>query len=205
MYRSKKQDPYSGMFEVPKYSTIPMKERKKIIPSLPTYRYVAKHGEKIGKIVQNPMKKMVRTCQSDFSKTKVIPEIKYVAPEWTNLKLSATEYVQAKYPMVESDDATVIHHPLYRKFNVDGLNDYCQIILETDFDKHQEILVIKEMIGHITGCDNTITPLCVPIGIAHEYIDRLRKASETRLDSFVSNLKHNKCLLYHNTLDKQQF
>ncbi len=65
--------------------------------------------------------------------------------------------------MVESDDPTIIHHPLYRKFNADGLNDYCQISIETDFDKNQEVILIKEMIGHITGWEQSVTPLTIPV------------------------------------------
>ena len=182
----------------------PTEERKKVTPSIPTFGYVAKQGEKFGKPTQFNIKKMVRTYQAETIKPKPIPEKEYIAPEWTNLKLSATEYVQAKYPMVESDDPTVTHHPLYRKFNADGLNDYCQISIEIDFDKNQEVIIIKEMIGHVTGWEQTITPLSVPISLAHEYIERLKKASETRLDSFTSDLQLNKCLLYHNTLDRYQ-
>ena len=207
LYKNKKRDSYSGLFDIPKYSTVPIKpveEKKKITPSLPTFGYVAKQGEKFGKIPQAPIKKMIRTYQAETIKSKPIPESEYIAPEWTNLKLSATEYVQAKYPMVESDDPTITHHPIYRKFNADGLNDYCQISIEIDFDKNQEVIIIKEMIGHITGWEQTITPLCVPINLAHEYIGRLKRASETRLDSFVSDLKFNKCLLYHNQLERHQ-
>ena len=39
MYKNKKTDLYSGLFDIPKYSTAPVKpveERKKITPSLPT-------------------------------------------------------------------------------------------------------------------------------------------------------------------------
>ena len=60
------------------------------------------------------------------------------------------------------------------------------------------------MIGHVKVWEQTIIPLCVLIGFAHEYIDRLKKASKTRLDSFVSDLKLNKCLLYHNVLERHQ-
>ena len=181
-----------------------MDERKKITPSIPTFGYVAKQSEKFGKPVQSNIKKMVRAYQAEAIKPKPISEKEYVAPEWTNLKLSATEYVQAKYPMVESDDPTVTHYPLYRKFNADGLNDYCQISIETDFNKNQEVIVIKEMIGHVTGWEQTVTPLCVPINLAHDYIEKLKKASETRLDSFTSDLQANKCLLYHNSMEKHQ-
>ena len=133
--KNKKTDPYSGLFDIPKYSPVPIKpveDKKKIIPVIPTYGYVAKQGEKFRKGTQKPIKKMVRTAE--MTKSKPIPENEYIAPEWTNLKLSSTEYVQAKYPMVKSDDPTVTHYPLYRKFNADGLNDYCQISIETDFD-----------------------------------------------------------------------
>ena len=70
--------------------------------------------------------------------------------------------------MVESDDPKVAHHPLYQKFNTDRLNDYCQIILETNYDRNQEVLVIKVLLGHITGWDTEIPPLCVPMNLAHK-------------------------------------
>ena len=102
--------------------------------------------------------------------------------------------------MVESDDPKVIHHPLYRKFNSDGLNDYCQIILETNYDRNQ-VLVIKELLGHIMGWDTEITPIYVPMSLAHKFINRIKKA---RLDTFVSDAKMNRCLLFHITLEKHQ-
>ena len=106
--------------------------------------------------------------------------------------------------MVESDDPNVIHHPLYRKFNSDRLNDYCQIILETNYDRNHEVLVIKELLGHVTGWDTEITPIYVPMILAHDFIDKIRKASETRLDTFGSDAKLNRCLLFHTTLEKHQ-
>ena len=124
--------------------------------------------------------------------------------DWTNLKISALEYVQHNYPMVESDDTKVTHHPLYQKFNADRLSDYCQIILETNYDRNQEVLVIKELLVHITGWDKEITPIYVPMNLAHEFIEKIQKANETRLDTFTSDVKTNRCLLFHTTLEKHQ-
>jgi hypothetical protein len=201
--KPKKEDLYTGMFDIPKYSTAPAKveERKKITPSLPVYGYVAKQAEKGGRTQTNPTKRTIKTYQAETRK----PLTEMDTPrDWTNLKLSASEYVQHGHPMVESDDPNVIHHPLYRKFNADGLNDYYQIILETNYDRNQEVLVIKELLGHITGWDTEITPIYVPMTMAHEFIERIKKASETRLDTFAADAKLNKCLLFHTTLEKQQ-
>ena len=81
--------------------------------------------------------------------------------------------------MVESDDPPVTHHPLYRKLNADGLNDYCQMSIETDFDKHQEVIIFKEMIGHVTRWEQTVTPLCVPISLTHKYIEAKKGQRDT--------------------------
>jgi hypothetical protein len=165
------------------------------------YGYVAKQAERGGRTQTNPSKRTIKTYQAETRK----PLTEMDTPrDWTNLKLSASEYVQHGHPMVESDDPNVIHHPLYRKFNADGLNDYYQIILETNYDRNQEVLVIKELLGHITGWDTEITPIYVPMTMAHEFIERIKKASETRLDTFAADAKMNKCLLFHTTLEKQQ-
>ena len=151
MAKNKKEDTYTGMFDIPKYSTAHAKqpeEKKKMTPSLPVYGYLAKQAKKGSQTQQNPTRKTVKTYQAEVKK----PTYDNESPrDWTNLKLSASEYVQNNYPMVESDDPKVVHHPLYQKFNSDGLNDYCQIILETNYNQNQEVLVIKELLGHITG------------------------------------------------------
>ena len=96
------------------------------------------------------------------------------------------------------------HHLLYQKFNTDELNYYCQIILETNYDRNQEVLVIKELLGHITGWDTEIIPVYVPMNLAHQFIAKIRKASEKRLDMFSSDMKANRCLLFHTKLEKHQ-
>ena len=109
---------------------------------------MAKQAEKGSRTQTNPARKTVKMYQAEVKK----PTYDNESPrDWTNLKLSASKYVQHNYPMVESDDPKVVHHPLYQKFNSDGLNDYCQIILETNYNQNQEVLVIKELLGHITG------------------------------------------------------
>ena len=202
--KTKKDDPYTGMFDIPKYSTAPAKqleEKTKIVPSLPVYGYVAKQAERGGQSQPTPARKPIKTYQAEARK----PTFENKTPrDWTNLKLSASEYVQHNYPMVESDDPNVIHHPLYRKFNSDGLNDYCQIILETNYDRNQEVLVIKELLGHITGWDTEITPIYVPMSLAHDFFNKIKRANETRLDTFVSDAKMNTCLLFHTSLEKHQ-
>ena len=196
-----KEDPYTGLFDIPKYSTAPAKqpeEKKKITPSLPVYGYVAKQAEK-GSRTQ--LKKPIKTYQAEMRK----PNQDMDSPrDWTNLKLSASEYVHNNFPMVESDDPKIVHHPLYRKFNTDGLNDYCQIILETSYDRNHEVLVVKELLGHPTGWNNETTPIQIPMNLAHDFIDKIRRASETRLDTFSSDAKLNRCLLFHTTLEKHQ-
>jgi hypothetical protein len=202
--KPKKEDLYTGMFDIPKYSTAPakqMEEKKKITPSLPVYGYVAKQAERGGRHQTSQTRKPIKTYQAEVRKPVYESD---VPRDWTNLKLSASEYVQNNFPMVESDDPKVVHHPLYRKFNSDGLNDYCQIVLETNYDRTQEVLVIKELLGHATGWDTEITPIYVPMTLAHEFIERIRKASETRLDTFASDEKLNRCLIFHTTLEKPQ-
>ena len=68
----------------------------------------------------NPTRKAINTYQAEMRK----PTYKTDSPlDWTNLKISASEYVQYNYPRVESDDPKVTHHSLYHKFNTNGLND----------------------------------------------------------------------------------
>ena len=64
--KNKKEDTYTGMFAIPKYSTAPAKqpeEKKKITPSLPVYGYVAKHAKKevsLNKIQQEKRLKRIK-------------------------------------------------------------------------------------------------------------------------------------------------
>ena len=113
---------------------------RKITPSLPVHGYVAKQAKRGGRTQTSTTRKPIKIYQAEIRK----PTYEADSPrDWTNLKLSTSEYVQHNYPMVESDDPHVIHHALYRKFNLGGLNDYYQIILETNFEENQEVLVIK--------------------------------------------------------------
>ena len=115
--KTKKEDLYTGMFDIPKYYTAPAKqidEKKKIVPCMPVYGYVGKQAEKGGRSQPTPARKPIKTYQAETRK----PTLENDSPrDWTNLKLSASEYVQHSYPMVESDDPKVIHHPMYQKFN----------------------------------------------------------------------------------------
>ena len=92
--KAKKEDPYTGMFDIPKYSTAPAKqidEKKKITPSLPVYGYVAKQAERGGRTQPIPTRKTIKTYQAEVKK----PVYETKSPrDWTNLKLSASEYVQ---------------------------------------------------------------------------------------------------------------
>ena len=127
--------PWDQAANIPIYSTEPIEvedRRKKIHPSLPTYGYVSRQ-EKLHKSVVT--RKPQRVYQVEE------------APEWTNLPLSATEYVNRGYPQVPSNDAKVESQPLYRKFNMDGLNDYCQMVIKTSHHKQHEILLMMAYIG----------------------------------------------------------
>ena len=42
------------------------------------------------------------------------------------------------------------------------------------------------------------------MNLAHDFIDKIRRASETRLDTFSSDAKLNRCLIFHTTLEKHQ-
>ena len=60
------------MFDVPKYSTAPVKqpeEKKKIVPSLPVYGYVAKQAERGGRTQPTPARKPIKTYQAEARKS----------------------------------------------------------------------------------------------------------------------------------------
>ena len=161
-----------------KYSIKPVKtieEKTKIQPSLFTYGYVAKQQNRTTGTIKKPTK-----IYAPDTKNK--PEVK--APEWTSLPMSAADYARNQYPMTPSDDPTIISQPLYRKFNADGLNDYCQILMETGYDKQQEVIIITEMIGYVDGWDTCATPLHIPLGVIHDVLDKLQHANHTRLRAF---------------------
>ena len=69
--KNKKEDTYTGMFDIQKYSTAPAKqpeEKKKIIPSLPVYGYVAKQAEKGSRTQPNSTRKTVKMYQAEVRK-----------------------------------------------------------------------------------------------------------------------------------------
>jgi hypothetical protein len=98
-------------------------ERKKIIPTIPTYGYVAKQQHKNQK--STPM-----TTKSKENKME---------PDWMTQKISSAEYVRRNYPRVEGDTPQLLTQPLFRKFNADSVNDYRQIIIDTDYECQQEV------------------------------------------------------------------
>ena len=59
------------MFDILKYSTAPAKqieEKKKIVPSLPVYGYVAKQAKRGGRSQSNPTRKPIKTYQAEARK-----------------------------------------------------------------------------------------------------------------------------------------
>ena len=186
--------------EQPRYSTRPIKtteERTKAPPALPTYGYVARQQDRAGRPT-GTTKKPTRTYTADQPKSK--PDVQ--APDWMNLPMSANEYVHNRHPMPQSDDPTVIKQPLYRKFNADGINDYCQIIMETGYDKQQEVIVINELIGHADGWDTTHTPLLIPLSAAHDILDKIKQAGGTRLRAFNKDNASPHTFLWQSMLER---
>ncbi len=125
----------------PIYSTEPHdvdERKKKIQPSLPTNGYLSRQE----RLHRPTPRKTYKTYQPEE------------APEWTNLPLSAAEYVNRKYPMPPTDDAKIEAKPLYRKFNMDGLNDYCQMVVKTGYQKQHEILLISAYLGKPDGWES---------------------------------------------------
>ncbi len=112
-------------------------ERKKIIPTIPTYGYVAKQQHKNQK----------HTMTTMTTKSKGIK----MEPDWTTQKISSAEYVRRNYPRVEGDTPQLMTQPLFRKFNTDGVNDYRQIIIDTDYKRQQEVVQITLTIRHPEG------------------------------------------------------
>jgi hypothetical protein len=83
-------------------------DKKKIIPTLPTYGYVAKQQQK------NPKNVTTMTKSKDTR----------MEPDHNTQKISSAEYVRRNYPRVESDIPQLLTQPLFRKFNANGVNDY---------------------------------------------------------------------------------
>jgi len=182
--------PWDQAATIPIYSTEPIEvedRRKKIHPSLPTYGYVSRQ-EKLHKSVVT--KKPQRVYQVEE------------APEWTNLPLSATEYVNRGYPQVPSNDAKITSEPLYRKFNMDGLNDYCQMVIKTSHHKQHEILLMMAYIGRPEGWETMSNPIHIPISLSADFIERIQLACNTKLPPACKDKIHPKTCLFNTTLDK---
>jgi hypothetical protein len=161
-------------------------DKKKIIPTLPTYGYVAKQQQR------NP-KQTTTTTKSK--------EVK-MDPDHTTQKISSAEYVRRNYPRVEGDNPQLLTQPLFRKFNADGVNDYRQIIIDTDFVRQQEVIQVTVTIGHPEGWDWEASPLTIPTNQVREVLDKLCQANETKLDSLAADQRLNKGVLYHTMSDK---
>ncbi len=54
---------------------------------------------------------------------------------------------------MEGDKPELLTQPLFRKFNADGVNDYRQIMIDTDFVRQQEVVQVTVTIGHPEGWD----------------------------------------------------
>ncbi len=123
-------------------------------------------------------------------------------PDYTTQKISLAEYVQRNYPRVEGNIPQLLTQPLFRKFNADGVNDYRQIIMDTDYERKQEEVQITVTIGHPKGWDWEASPLTIPTNQVREVLDKLNQANETKLDSLASDQRLNKGILYHSMSDK---
>ncbi len=87
-------------------------------------------------------------------------------PEYTTQKISSAEYVRRNYPRVDGDKPELLTQPLFRKFNADGVNDYRQIIIDTDFVRQQEVVQVTVTIGNF----QLVFPVIdVPEGLLHEF------------------------------------
>ncbi len=76
------------------------------------------------------------------------------------------EYVAKDYTKATSEDIKVIAQPLYRKFNMDGLNDYCQMAVKTGCNMQHEILIIIAYLAHSHGWDTMSILLHISISPA---------------------------------------
>ncbi len=172
------------------YSTEPIdveEKRKKIQPSLPTYSYVSRQER-----IHKPAAAKRPQC------TYQVEE----APEWTNLPLSATEYVNRGYPQVPSNDTKITSQPLYRKFNMDGLNDYCQMVTKTSHHKQHEILLMTAYIGKPECWETFDNPIYIPISLTAEFIEKIQLACNAKLPPACKDKVHPKSCLFNTTLDK---
>ncbi len=82
------------------------------------------------------------------------------------------------------------------------VNDYRQIIIDTDFERQQEVVQITVTIGHPEGWDWEASPLTIPTNQVREVLDKLCQANETKLDSLAADQRLNKGILYHTMSDK---
>jgi len=182
--------PWDQILTIPIYSTEPIdveEKKKKIQPSLPTYGYVSRQ-ERLHKPVTS--KRPQKTYQIEE------------APEWTNLPLSATEYVNRGYPQVPSNDTKITSQPLYWKFNMDGLNDYCQMVIKTSYDKQNEILLMTACIGRPEGWETFDNPIYILISLTAEFIEKIQFACNAKLPPTCKDKVHPKSCLFNTTLDK---
>jgi hypothetical protein len=181
--------PWDQIPTIPIYSTEPHEveeRRKKIQPSLPTYGYVSRQE----KLHRPTARKTYKTYQHEEM------------PEWTNLPLSAMEYVNRKYPPPPSDDAKVEAQPLYRKFNMDGLNDYCQMVVKTGYQKQHEVLLIMSYLGKPDGWESIQNPMHILIKMAADFVEMLQAACNAKLSPACKDRVHPKTVLFHNSLEK---
>jgi hypothetical protein len=83
-----------------------------------------------------------------------------------------------------------------------SVNDYRQIIIDTDYEQQQEVVQITVTIGHPEGWDWEASPSTIPTNQVREVLDKLSQANETKLDSLAYDQLLNKGILYHTMSNK---
>ncbi len=91
---------------------------------------------------------------------------------------------------------------MYRKFNMDGLNDYCQMVIKTSHHKQHEILLMMAYIGRPEGWETMSNPIHIPIALSADFIERIQLACNTKLPPACKDKVHPKACLFNTTLDK---
>ncbi len=111
-------------------------------------------------------------------------------PDHTTQKILSAEYVRRNYPRVEGDNPQLLTQPLFRKFNADGVNDYRQIIIDTDFVRQQEVQLQLDTRKDGIGKHH------------HSPFPQTRSERCWKLDSLAADQRLNKGVLYHTMSDK---
>ena len=193
---------YAPQPNIPTYkTTIPETKERRGSSRQKSTENNDRYGDKINKPIQ-PKKNVRKVYTAEAEPQPWNGNRITNAPDWANIRMSATDYIQKQLPMVEYDDPTIIQQPLYRQFNIDGINDYSKLTLETSYDKNQEVMAIKQNVGHELGWDTTILGILVPISFLKTLSHKLQQMSDIKLDTLISDIKLNKGILYECEIEK---